>query len=329
MKTSYIASAVRGLALLLAGFGLNAAAATTTPVTGTIDPVSGYQTLSGTLKRTWTLVNGIYVPTTSGTTAIAATLNVAGVSRRYIVVRPNPAPAKAPVLLMLHPTGTSPEMMANLSEVADFVQTQGFWAVLPAAVGTSWKDDPSTGNNDDTRFISTLIDTLVAQGVDATRVYASGYSSGGFMTERLACELSDKVAGFGIDAATMRTGLINACTPLKPRPKAYFLGTADSIVPYDGLYTLKSALDTMSYWSGKQGCGGVLAGSLPDRVADGTSVQLTRYTGCNRGTIENRLYTITGGGHAWPGGLTGNLYVTTQDIKATGLIWNFLSSYRR
>ncbi|MDP3295004.1 MAG: hypothetical protein Q8M37_09710 [Nevskia sp.] len=323
----------RGLcvATLLLAVSLTAAAVApkTAAVAGSVDPVSGYQTLSGSLKRTWTVVNGSYVQTTSNTTAIAATIKVAGVSRRYIIVRPNPAPAGAPALLLLHASGVTPETMANLTEVADYVQTQGFWAVLPAAIGGSWKDDPSVGNKDDTLFISALIDTLITQGVDASRVYAGGYSSGGFMAERLACELSDKVAAFGIDAATLRTGLANVCAPSKPRAKAYFLGTADLIVPYDGYFNMKSALSTLAYWSGKQGCGGTLASIIPDRAADGTTVQLTRYTGCNGGTLENRLYTVTGGGHAWPGGLTGALYVTSQDIKTTGLIWSFVSGYRR
>ncbi len=324
-----------GIAVLLLGLSMaagNAAAALRTAATATtavIDPVSGFQTLGAALKRTWTLVNGSYVQTTSGTTAVAATLNVGGVSRRYIVVRPNPAPANAPVLLLLHASGVTPETMANLSEVADYVQTQGFWAVLPAAIGGSWRDDPSSSNKDDTLFISALVDSLVAQGVDATRIYAGGYSSGGFMAERLACELSDKIAAFGVDAATLRTGLANVCAPLKPRAKAYFLGTADTIVPYDGYFNMKSAVSTMAYWSAKQGCGGTLASTIPDRAIDGTTVQLTRYTGCNGGALENRLYTVTGGGHAWPGGLTGNLYVTSQDIKATGLIWSFVSGYRR
>lgn len=325
----------RCIAALLLGLSMSAgvAAATlrtaATATSGVIDPVSGFQTLSGTLKRTWTALNGTWVQTTPGTTAVAATLNVSGVARRYIVVRPNPAPANAPVLLLLHASGVTPESMANLTEVSDYVETQGFWAVLPAAIGGSWKDDPSTSNKDDTLFLSALIDSLVAQGVDATRIYAGGYSSGGFMAERLACELSDKVAAFGIDAATLRTGLANVCAPLKPRAKAYFLGTADNIVPYDGYFNMKSALSTMAYWNAKQGCGGTLASTVPDRAADGTTVQLTRYTGCNGATLENRLYTVSGGGHAWPGGLTGNLYVTSQDIKATGLIWSFVSSYRR
>ncbi len=297
-------------------------------VTGVIDPVSGFQTLSGTLRRTYSVVNGIPVPINPQTTVASANLTVAGVSRRYLVIKPTNVTANAPVMLFLHANSVSPELMAALTEAADYAATQGFWAVFPAAVGGVWKDDPSTSGNDDVRFVSALIDTLATQGADATRVYAAGYSNGGFMADRLACELSDKIAAFGMAAASLRNGVANACAPVKKRAKIYFLGTADGVVPYAGVANLKSASATMAYWSAQQGCAGTLANTLPDRVLDVTTVQQTRYTGCVGGA-ENQLYTITGGGHAWPGGLTASVDITTMDVDATGLIWKFASAYRR
>jgi polyhydroxybutyrate depolymerase len=296
--------------------------------TGSIDPVSGVLTVKGYLAHSYPQINGTAVMVAAGTTAYSATMVIDSVTRRYLVLRPNPAPASAPMLLLLHPNSTAPEHMANLSKVADFVATQGFWAVLPEGINDVWKDDPTTGNADDVTFISTLIDTLTTQGVDATRVYAAGYSNGGFMSERLACALSDKIAAFGIDAATLRTGLASNCTPVKQRPKQFFLGTADNIVPYAGVANLESAAATLSYWSAKQNCSGIVSTMLPDRVSDSTTVQLDDHTGCAGGT-DLRLYTIYNGGHAWPDGLTQSVGTTTQDIDATGLVWLFSSQYRR
>ena len=331
MKTYYAASLL--LALTVAAASGVAAAATSAP-SGKIDPVSGFLTLTSPVTRSYVKIGSTNVQLATGMTAMSANLNVNGVSRRYVLMRPSVVVRGAPLLMLLHPNGTAPEVMANLTMVADFAATQGFWAVMPEAIGGQWKDDPSTGSADDVKFISALIDTLSAQGVDATRVYAAGYSSGAFMSERLACELSDKIAAFGIDAATLRRGLSSVCAPAKQRPKMYFLGTADTIVPYDGAFAgtaaaMASAADTMNFWVRQQKCGGVLANSLPDRVNDGTTVQLTQFTGCANGTAL-QLYTIYGGGHAWPGGLTSLAgMATTQDISATGLIWRFASAYRR
>jgi len=332
MKTYYVRLSSL-LLCLIAGAASPARAASATP-TGTIDPVSGYLTTSATIKHSYTKIGKLYVQTAAGQTAYSANITVNGVSRRYVVLRPNPAPASAPMLLLLHPNSTAPENMANLTQVADYALTQGFWAVMPAAINGVWQDDPGTSNSDDVTFISSLIDTLSTQGVDATRVYAAGYSNGGFMSERLACELSTKIAAFGIDAATLHGTQASACaSPSILRSKVYFLGTADNVVPYAGISTgtpngLWSATDTMNFWVNQQKCGGVLSTPVPDIANDGTTVQQTQYTGCSAGTAL-QLYTIYNGGHAWPGGTTSSVGTTTQDIKATGLVWRFVSTYRR
>jgi polyhydroxybutyrate depolymerase len=218
--------------------------------------------------------------------------------------------------------------MANLSKVTNFVATQGFWVALPTALNGQWHNDPASTPADDVAFISALIDALVAQGADATRVYAAGYSSGGFMSERLACELSNKIAAFGIDAATVLASAPAYCKPAVQRPKLYMLGTADPVVPYNGVYGYDSAAASMAFWVGQQHCGGTVASMLPTLVNDGTTVQLTDYSGCTAGH-DLRLYTIYNGGHAWPNGLTQSAGKTTQNLDATGIIWSFVSAYRR
>lgn len=310
------------------------------PDTGTgssnIDASSGYQTTSAPLEYSTVNSGGGMIRVTSGTTATSETIEVNGRSRRYVVLRPTSPAANAPVLLLLHPSATSPETMANITRVADFVQTQGFWAVLPEAIAGSWQDEPTSPGNEDLPFISALIDALIAGGgVDANRFYAAGFSSGGFMTERLACELSDKIAAFGVDSATLRNSLANVCFPATQRPKVYFLGTSDLIVPYyTGIFGeydngQRSAAATIDFWVQQQQCNGSTTSvELPDSTADGTTVTLSEYGGCS-GNTRLQLYTINGGGHAWPGGESTIFGVTSEDISATGLIWRFVSGYQR
>jgi polyhydroxybutyrate depolymerase len=331
-----------GLAALLSslalGLSLPAGAApakittrTAPAVTGSVDPVSGYLSLSGSLTRTWVNLSGGYVASNSQMSVSSVSMTVGGVARRYVVMRPAAVVANAPVLLMLHPNSTTPEATATLSEVADYAATQGFWAVLSAAVGGVWKDDPAKTGAEDVTFITSLITQLVGQGANASRIYVSGYSNGGFMATRLACAASDRIAAFGIVAATTRVGLTSSCGTPVSRPKAWFLGTTDSVVPYTGAFDMRSADSTLTWWNGRQGCAGVLATSVPNRVTtDGTTVQQVRYTGCAGGG-ENQLYTVTGGGHTWPGGVmqAAAYGAVTMDVKATGLIWNFVRGYLR
>ena len=313
------------------GLGLamsaQAPAATKAAVTGTINPVNGMLTTSASLSYSFPQVDGAYIGLATGTTAYSATITVGGTARSYIVMRPVATPATPPALLvLLHPLNTTPVQMANLTEVTRFVATQGFWVVLPQAINGQWNDDPSRTPATDTNFISALITNLVGQGVDATRVYAAGYSDGAFMSERLACELSNQIAAFGIDAGVVIANSPTYCKPAVQRPKLYILGTADNIVPYNGTFGLDSAAASMAFWVGLQHCGGTVATTLPTVVSDGTTVQLTNYTGCTAGG-DLRLYTVDNGGHAWPNGLTQTVGKTSQNLDATGIIWSFASAY--
>ena len=323
---------MQAAAVLVFGLLLSAAAQAATrsaAVTGTINPVNGMLSTSGSFSYTYPQLNGAYIAVAAGTTAYSATLSVNGVSRSYIVMRPVAASTAAPLLILLHPLNTTTVQMANLTKVTNFVATQGFWVVLPAAINGQWQDDPSRTGSDDTNFISALIDSLVSQGADATRVYAAGYSDGGFMSERLACELSTKIAAFGIDAGAVIANSPTYCKPAVQRPKLYILGTADNVVPYNGgMVGVDSAAASMAFWVGLQHCGGTVASTLPTLVSDGTTVQLTDYTGCTAGN-DLRLYTVYNGGHAWPNGITQSVGKTTQNLDATGIIWSFASAYHR
>jgi poly(3-hydroxybutyrate) depolymerase len=43
---------------------------------------------------------------------------------------------------------------------------------------------------------SVIDDIKKMQPIDSSRIYATGISNGGFMTQRLVCELSDRIAAF-------------------------------------------------------------------------------------------------------------------------------------
>lgn len=324
MGKTYFSALLLALGALLAP----QAGAAGSPSTGSVSAVNGMLSVSGSFSYTFPTVDGTAVILAGGTTAYSATLTVGGVARTYVVMRPVAAPATPPALMvLLHPLGSNPVQMANLSFITNFVATQGFWVVLPQAVNGTWQDDPALDPDTDVQFISQLIDTLVAQGVDSTRVYAAGYSDGAFMSERLACEIPNQIAAFGIDAGVVITTSPTYCKPSVQRPKLYILGTADSIVPYNGgTVGMDSAAASMSFWNGLQDCADSAVTTLPTLVDDGTTVQLTDYTGCAAGS-ELRLYTVENGGHAWPDGLTQLVGKTTDNLNASGIIWSFASQY--
>jgi len=53
-----------------------------------------------------------------------------------------------------------------------------------------------TSNTDDVAYFKKVIDILIEKyRADESQIFVTGWSNGGYMTYRLACELSDKIAG--------------------------------------------------------------------------------------------------------------------------------------
>ena len=276
-----------------------------------------------------------YLAPTAGTTSSSGTITWQGQARNYVLIRPAAAVAGAPALLLLHAHGMNPDGMANLTRAGRLAQQYGVYVYLPRAKNGAWNEDPSsTDTTDDVGFLSALIDHAVADDrVDAQRVYIAGYSSGGFMAERMACQASSKVAGFVAVAATMRQSLAALCSPDRAMPAAFMDGTSDAVVPYNGEPTVDSAAAASTFWASANAClplTDLQTSTLPQKVSDGTSVALTRFSACPAGTAAD-LYTINGGGHTWPGSKDGSwtmfLGRTTGNLDATIALWDFLSQY--
>lgn len=272
---------------------------------------------------------------TPGTESFSGSMRYQGLTRRWIGIRPIGAPAGAPVLLLLHPDTLSPERTANLTRAGQLAADYGAWVYVPDSVGSRWSDDPSlAGLTDDLGFLDTLLRTEVAaRGLDASHVYAAGYSNGGFMAEWLACAHPDLLAGIAVVAATLRNSTAQVCTAAQRTPFLLFAGTADLVTPYGGEIGLQGAVTTAQLWAAKNGCGSSAraVATLDADPNDGTTVDVADYPGCDRSLV--RLYTVNGGGHTWPGssyaGYTAALGATSFDVLATPELWQQLIGYSR
>lgn len=248
-----------------------------------------------------------------------------------------------PLLLALHGHGGDGLGMQRLTHLNTFADQRGFMVVYPDGYQKSWADgrgasEADQANVDDVGFLSTLIDTLASQyKVDRSHVYVTGISNGGFMTDRLACDLSNKIAAVAAVAAPMPTDLSARCAPKRPVPYLLIQGTADPLVPAQGgpilgeRGTVLSASETAQKWASIDGCKPTPAtGQEPDTTNDGTSVSYETYGGCrNRSAVM--LYLVEGGGHTWPGGLQylpeSLIGKTSRDVDADALIWAFLQPH--
>lgn len=169
---------------------------------------------------------------------------------------------------------------------------------------------------DDVAYIAALLDDIEAvASVDHRRIYATGFSNGGGMSHRLACELSDRLAAVApVSGANQFAGAAD-CAPGRPVPVLAIHGRDDPCWPYDGGEGTCLAVQDGNYvavepsmigsadapgWALRNGCDPApIVTPIADNADDGTSATLTTFAGC---TAETALITIEGAGHTWPGG---------------------------
>jgi polyhydroxybutyrate depolymerase len=232
------------------------------------------------------------------------TLRHAGEVRNVLILKPVQARfASAPAIVLLHYRGGNGTKMANLTEVGALVRDHGVWIILPDAINGSWQDNPfeTVVNDNDVGFLDALIGHSIASyGLDRRRIYMAGYSDGGFMTIRFACEHAERLAGAFTVGAAMVKRIGDGCTPSKPMPFAFVNGTRDLNVRYKGSFGVLSAPQTAAKWAALNAC--IASGpeiALPDLVPDGTRVRMLPYRACAEPSAVD-FYTVDNGGHTWP-----------------------------
>lgn len=146
--------------------------------------------------------------------------------------------------------------------------------------------------------------------VDAKRIFATGFSNGAALAQRLACEAADVFAAIAPVAGENQFSLAG-CSPTQPVAVLDIHGTLDKCWPYpggmggciqSGRYV--SVEFTLAGWAARNGCNAVASvATLPARpgVSDGTSVVRHLWSGCTAGGALEHLE-VVGNGHYWPSG---------------------------
>lgn len=246
-----------------------------------------------------------------------------------------------PLVIALHGRGGQGDDGEKMGHVSALADREGFVVAYPDGFRRSWNDlrgvTPASRNDvDDVGFVRDLIDWFVrTQGVDARRVYVAGMSNGGFMTLRIACELSDRIAAAGVVTATMPDVPAERCRPTRPVPMAFVNGTDDPLVDDEGSDgdrrgspPLLSSEKSRDRWAALNGCtsDAPLETRRIDTVDDGTAIVRSAHTRCPA-NADVVLYSVQGGGHTWPGGRQylpeAVIGKTSRDMDAGEELWGF------
>ena len=238
-------------------------------------------------------------------------------TREYLLYIPKQYDSKSPLSLILLFHGN--DMVAKqIMEMTDFSKVADEKHFIIAA--PNYQKGAQKGwsglNYDIVKFTKDFIREIgLIVPIDKKRIYATGYSRGGFICSRLACELSTDIAAIGI------VGGLHF--PMKSPPRAVsviaFHGTADQ---YD-----KSAESVLPHWVENNECKGT---PLTQKISD--DVNQISYSSC-KDNSEVIFFRVNEGGHTWPGGPRADsleekgMGKTNKDINATNLIWKFFEAH--
>lgn len=258
------------------------------------------------------------------------------------------AAAPTPAVLSFHGYGSNEQEQEDLSRMSSQAEARGFIAVYPRGLNQneiSGSTDPRFEDTrswnagiccgpaqisrvDDVAFVDALLadlDTRVC--LDTKRIYATGFSNGGFFSYRLACERAGQIAAI---APVAGMAGFEPCSPVRPVSVMHFHGTDDQTIRYEGgdipffggPYV--SAESSVAGWASRNACFG-----NPTNTYDQGDSICSSFTNCGQGTAVT-LCTVQGGGHTWPGGLVPpDLGYTTQDLDATRQMWLFFEAHPR
>ncbi len=220
-----------------------------------------------------------------------------------------------PLVVLLHGYGASGALQAAYLGLTALAESRGFLLAYPdgtldAAGRRFWNAsaaccDFARNGVDDVAYVSAVIDDMAARyRVDPRRIFLVGHSNGGFMSHRMACDRSTRIAAIA-SLAGAQTNDPSTCAPTAPVAVLQIHGTMDDTVRYDGgmlttaaITRYPSARDTVAQWATLNRCGAFVATTMRhDYVSDvaGDETVIGRHEGCMGGAAD--LWTMEGAGH--------------------------------
>jgi polyhydroxybutyrate depolymerase len=227
-------------------------------------------------------------------------LTVDGVKRTYLLDVPDGVePGKPlPLLLDFHGFQHSAAGVWRVSEFKDLAARDPFITVYPDGLevdllgrsGRGWQMFSVEGNRD-LVFTRALLDEMERRYcIDRNRVYATGFSNGGFFSNVLACTMSDRIAA----VAPVGAGRITVpCAPSRAVPVIIVHGRQDELV------RATQAREARDAWVEMNGC--------REHLSNGCEIHRECRNGAEVRYCEFDI------GHRWPPG-------------ATQQIWKFLEA---
>jgi len=254
-------------------------------------------------------------------TLVERTLTLGGRTRVYRLLVPETLDAcrPAPLLLAFHGAGEAPGSM--LDRFGPLAEREGFIVVAPAGCARRWNaglDDElrATACADDVAFAAALVAAVSAQWrIDPVRTFATGFSNGAALCQRLAVERADLVAAVASICATMPPCAADHFAPTAPVSVLLLMGAEDRMFGRRGHFRgmpFLTAEQTAQRWAEHNGCGEPIVAEHPATISQWPAAQ--------PGGAEVALWWVEGAGHTFD---------LSDEFGAAEVAWRFLANHPR
>lgn len=224
-----------------------------------------------------------------------------------------------PLIVSLHGFGGSGKHYIQYWEQNKLADVHGFIVAAPTGKSDStgrpfWNAtraccDKDLSGVDDAKYLKQLIETVQQRyAIDPASIHVTGYSNGGFMAHRMACEHPDTVASIVSVAGASFSG------PRKCDGTSVHVlqvhGVDDAIIRYDGgmlknYVSTKpvrhpSAIETVSFWAQHNGASPVKHPPTPMDLSDrtpGLDASVLRFERGEPDPVTVELWSIAGETH--------------------------------
>ena len=256
----------------------------------------------------------------------ARDLAVAGVERQsHIYVPETPGNKPAEVLVLLQGGSAGSWRIAQQFRWEELADERGMILAVPIGMTFfdnegAWQLNTDAGTMQDIQYVTAMLDDVAAtHDVDASRVYAVGYSLGSMFSYELACQMSDRFAAISSFAGTMPVEP-KSCNPGRNVPIMHIHGVDDPIIAYnntwdwkawDSVGSMRDIPGLVQYWAEKYNC-------QETKETESDTAAHVVHSMCEQDArVEH--YRLAAGGHEWPENING---VSTHQV-----MWSFMSDY--
>ncbi len=169
-------------------------------------------------------------------------------------------PAKpARVVFAIHPFGSTALEFLNATRFPEVFGAAGWVTIAPEGIGRSFNGGDCCGEAarsklDDVALILAIVDDLRERAcIEDQRIYLTGFSNGGFMSQAFACAHPERVGAIGSVGAVLG---VRTCEPKEPVSVLLVNGIGDDVIPIDGggPFRTRPLAQTLATWRDAGGC---------------------------------------------------------------------------